>query len=86
MDYPIFIYCIYRHETTQHGFAQTPSNEEVSANENTKDDFIYNYHNSRLQFSFFFLNLNDAIRERDTARLFRCFQFTLLVEYNYQHS
>lgn len=55
---------------------------EVSANENTKEDFIYNYHTSRPQFGFFFLNLNDAIRERDAARLFRCFQFALLVEYH----
>ena len=43
-----FIYCIYRHEATQYGFAGPPSNEEVSANENTKEDFIYNYHTSRL--------------------------------------
>ena len=51
-----------------------------------KEDFIYNYHTSRLQFGFFFLNLNDAIREGDAARLFGCFKFALLVEYNYKHS
>ena len=44
-----------------------------------------NYHTSKLQFGFFFLNLNDAIRELDAARLFRCFRFALLVEYNHQY-
>ena len=72
-----FIYCIYRHETTQRGFAQSPSNEEISANENTKEDSINNYHNSRLQFGFFFFYLNDAIREGNAARLFRWFKFAL---------
>ena len=55
----------------------------ISANENTKEDVIYNYHSSKLQAGFFFLNLNDLIREGDAARLFRCFKFALLEEYNY---
>ena len=52
-----------KHRERVSTYAQTPSNEEVSANENTKEDFIYNYHTSKLQFVFFFLNLNDAIRK-----------------------
>lgn len=49
-------------------------------------DFVFNYHSARLQFGLFLANLNDAIKEGDGNRLFRCLKIALLFFYKYKHT
>lgn len=78
------VFTLYRHEVTQHGVEETTTHEE-GFQEDNKQDYIYNY--TAVDYNlFFFLNLTDATREGDAERLIRCFQFALLVEYQFCHT
>ena len=82
-----------RHEKVQHRLEYSISaeaadgdhEEEEEEKKNTSDK-IFNYHNTRLQWGFLFLNLIDAIKEGDGLRVVRCYKFVLLFEYKFRHT
>lgn len=47
---------------------------------------MFNYHTARLQFGLFLADLNDAIKEGDGDRLFKCLKIALLFFYKYNHT
>ena len=52
----------------------------------SETDFIYNYHNARLQFGMLFMNIVDAIREGDGFCLTRCYKLVILFAYKFRHT
>jgi hypothetical protein len=47
---------------------------------------MFNYHTARLQFGLFLADLNDAIKEGDGERLFKCLKIALLSFYKYNRT
>lgn len=47
--------------------------------ENTKEDYLYNYHKAKLRFGLLLVDINDAIREGDGERLLHLFKIAMLI-------
>ena len=52
-----------------------PDNEEITSNE----DFLFNYHRSKLLFGLTLFEFDDAIKEGDGERLHDIYKFALLI-------
>lgn len=79
----------FRHESVKHSDVQIPTNSSADDPVNdpsTGNDFIYNYHDARLQLGLLFMDIADAIREGDGYRLINCYKFVLLFAYKYRHT
>ena len=50
----------------------------------SETDFIYNYHNARLQFGILFMNIVEAIREGDGFCLTRCYKLVILFTHKFR--
>lgn len=88
MDLEGLIHCLFlRHEQLQHPEAEISQAEETATAEvPCKDDFIFNYHNSRLQIGLLFMNISDAIKEGDGYRLVNCYKLVLLFTYKFRNT
>ena len=79
----------FRHESTKHSDVHIMTNpvlEDHTMEQASETDFIYNYHNARLQFGMLFMNIVDAIREGDGFRLTRCYKLVILFAYKFKHT
>lgn len=71
----------------QHPDAEiSPAEETTTAEVPRSDDFIFKYHNSRLQIGLLLINIADAIKKGDGYRLVHCYKFVLLFEYQFNNT
>ena len=79
---------IFRHESTKHPDEHIATNPVLGCHlieQDSETDFVYNYHDARLQFGMLFMNIADAIMEGDGFRLTRCYKLVLLFAYKFRH-
>lgn len=73
-----------RHECVLHPDVEIgQQREDPLTSQPSDDDFIFNYHNNRLQFGLLVIDIVDAIKEGDSYRLVNCYKLVLLFAYKF---
>lgn len=80
MEY--FLEILSRHEEQKHG---EPLPEEDIAQDESEEDYKFNYHSAKLTFGLVLLEFNDAVKEGDGGRLFELYKLALLLYKTHGH-
>ena len=82
----MFIFSL-RHESRQHPDVEIDQQpEEPTTKETSGTDFVFNYHNNRLQIGLLLMDIVDAIKEGDGCHLVNCYKFVLLFAYKFRNT
>ena len=84
--YVIYFESLIRHHKNDHNIPADENETEERQTDQGNQDFMFNYHIARLQFELFLNDLNDAIKEGDGERLFKCLKIALSFFYKYKHT
>ncbi|CAB3997520.1 hypothetical protein AC249_AIPGENE16794 [Paramuricea clavata] len=72
-----------RHESSKHPESQLSqqqgSQQSDTENQTPDEDYLFNYHNSKLSFGLILMEFNDAIKEGDGERLHDLYKFALVL-------
>ena len=66
-----FLFCQNRHEEQKHG--ETLPEDSITQEE-SQEDYKFNYHSAKLTFGLVLLEFNDAVKEGDGGRLFALYK------------
>lgn len=82
----------FRHQQKQHGIVleetgdSSANDDRHSEDQNSKEDFKFNYHKAKMRFGLLLADINDAIKEGDGERIRNLYKVAVLLFKCYSHT